>query len=185
MCSGFGLLLSWLWFFSYEEKKNSQRKALVETILFWRSKISCMLSFCDNLLTNSSKGFQFLNKIGLKLSFGTLLFGTLLVGNLVYLLSLIFVEKLQKAIQLHFLVFKFRGIELTFFLSKAYFLAPPLQFSLALSKVGRLFLLFLLFFSHTPSLVWITSVTASKGDLGEISNEMEKQNILGLHSNNM
>lgn len=163
-----------------KKKKNSQRKALVETILFWRSKISCMLSFCDNLLTNSSKGFQFLNKIGLKLSFGTLL-----VGNLVYLLSLIFVEKLQKAIQLHFLVFKFRGIELTFFLSKAYFLAPPLQFSLALSKVGRLFLLFLLFFSHTPSLVWITSVTASKGDLGEISNEMEKQNILGLHSNNM
>lgn len=183
MCSGFGLLSSWPWFFSYEEKKYSQRKALVETILFCRSKISCMLSFCDNLLTNSSKGFQFLNKIGLKLSFGTLL-----VGNLVYLLSLIFVEKLQKAIQLHVLVFKCRGIELTFFLSNAYFLAPPLQFSLALSKVGRLFLLFLLLqllvFSHTPSLVWNASVTASMGDLGEMSNETEKQNILGLHSNN-
>lgn len=74
-----------------------------------------MLLFCDNLLTNSSKGFQFLNNIGLKLSFGSLL-----VGNLAYIfVSLIFLEKLQKDILLHFLVFKFRGIELTFF-SKTY-----------------------------------------------------------------
>lgn len=106
------------------------------------------------------------------------MFGTLLVGILVYVLSFIFVEKLQKDKHLHFLEFKFRRIELNNFFSKVYFLSPSIQFSLVLCKVERLFLLslllWLLVFSHTTSLVWITSATASVGDLGEMTNETEK-----------